>query len=403
MTHNVLVVAGEASGDAHAAELIHAIRLLAEQNGVAPPQFYGMGGERLAAAGVTPLIRMEAVSVIGIVEVVRHLPTIWRTFRELVAALDHDRPDAAILVDFPDFNLRLARQLRRRQIPVIWYISPQVWAWRSGRVSQLKQLVTDMLVLFPFEVDFYARHGMDVTFVGHPLLDRVPRFPPDERQSLRARFGIGAGERVIALLPGSRRSELRHYLAPMLDAAERLARHDASLRFAIPRAPSLVDADFAPWLGKTGLPVQLIPNAFYETLALADAAVVASGTATLETALVGVPMVIVGRVAPLTAMYLRRFAPLPYVGLVNYIMGEAAVPELLQEHVTGENIARRLHDMLHETTERERLQAIYAAIRARLGEAGASARAAQAVWQRLTALPRRATLPFQTQPQPDAH
>ncbi len=403
MTHNVLIVAGEASGDAHAAELIHEIRLLAEQNGAAPPRFRGMGGERLAAAGVTLLIRMEAVSVIGIVEVVRHLPTIWRTFRELVAVLDRDRPDVAILVDFPDFNLRLARQLRRRQIPVIWYISPQVWAWRSGRVSQLKQLVTDMLVLFPFEVDFYARHGMDVTFVGHPLLDRVPRFSPDERHSLRERFGIGSGDRVIALLPGSRRSELRHYLDPMLDAAERLARHDASLRFVIPRAPSLVDADFTPWLGKTGLPVQLIPNAFYETLALADAAVVASGTATLETALVGVPMVIVGKVAPLTAMYLRRFAPLPYVGLVNYILGEAAVPELLQEHVTGENIARRLHDLLHQTAERERLQAVYAAIRARLGEAGASARAAQAVWQRLTALPRRAALPLQTQPQPDAH
>jgi lipid-A-disaccharide synthase len=403
MTHSILVVAGEASGDAHAAELVHEIRLLAEQNGVAAPRFHGMGGERLAAAGVAPLIRMEAVSVIGIVEVVRHLPTIWRTFRELVAVLDRNRPDAAILVDFPDFNLRLARQLKRRQIPVIWYISPQVWAWRSGRVSQLKQLVTDMLVLFPFEVAFYARHGMNVTFVGHPLLDRVPRFSPDEKRSLRERFGLGNDSCVIALLPGSRRSELRHYLSPMLDAAEKLARHDASLRFVIPRAPSLADADFTPWLRKVGLPVRLIPDAFYETLAVADAAVVASGTATLETALAGIPMVIVGKVAPLTAMYLRRFAPLPYVGLVNYVVGEAAVPELLQEQVTGENIARRLHDLLHQTAERERLQAVYAAIRARLGETGASARAAQAVWQRLTALPRRAALPFQTQPQPDAH
>ncbi len=384
MTYRILVVAGEASGDAHAAELIHQIRLLAEQNGVPTPWFYGMGGKRLAAAGVAPIIRMEAVSVIGIVEVVRHLPTIWRTFREIVAMADHNRPDVAILVDFPDFNMRLARQLKRRQIPVIWYISPQVWAWRRGRVWQLKQTVTDMLVLFPFEVEFYARHGMDVTFVGHPLLDRVPQFSEDEKRRLREPFGIEATGRVIALLPGSRRSELKHYMAPMLDAAERLARHNALLHFVLPRAPSLTEDDFKPWLRQFKLPIKLTADAFYETLALADAAVVASGTATLETALVGVPMVIVGKVAPLTAMYLRCFAPLPYVGLVNYVMGEATVPELLQEHVTGENIARRLHDLLHQPAERERLQAVYAAIRARLGESGASARAAQVVWQRLT-------------------
>ncbi|MGQ9896129.1 MAG: lipid-A-disaccharide synthase [Acidobacteriota bacterium] len=383
MTHNILVVAGESSGDAHAAELVQQMRILAEQHGLAPPRFQGMGGERLAAVGVAPLVRMEAISVIGIVEVIRHLPTIWRTFRGLVARLDRDRPDIAILVDFPDFNLRLARQLVRRKIPVIWYISPQVWAWRSGRIRQLKPLVTKMLVLFPFEVQFYAQHGMDVTFVGHPLLDRVPAFTEADRLSLRQQFGLPSEGRVVALLPGSRRSELRHYLTPMLAAAEYLVRQDASVCFVLPRAPSLDVADFTNALRRVSSPVTLTSDAFYETLALADAAVVASGTATLETALVGVPMVIVGKVAPLTAMYLRRFAPLPYVGLVNYVMGEAAVPELLQEQVSGENIARQLHDLLHQTAQRERLQAIYAAIRMRLGEGGASARAAQAVWQQL--------------------
>lgn len=403
MTHTLLVVAGEASGDAHAAELVHQIRLLAAQQGATSPHFFGMGGECLARAGLAPLIRMEAVSVIGIVEVVRHLPTIWRTFRRLVTMLDHHRPDAAILVDFPDFNLRLARQLQRRRIPVIWYISPQVWAWRSGRVHQLKQLVTEMLVLFPFEVEFYARHGMAVTFVGHPLLDRVPRFSDVEKQSIREVLSIGDNQRVIALLPGSRRSELRHYFVPMLDAAKRLAHQDASLCFVLPRAPSLDAADFLSYLQGVQLPLRITSGAFYESVSIADAAVVASGTATLETALLGIPMVIVGKVAPLTALYLRRFAPLPYVGLVNYVMGEVAVPELLQEQVTGENIARQLYDLLHQTAERERLQTIYASIRARLGEQGASARAAQAVWQRLATLDSPTTSALQPSPHLDAH
>ncbi len=385
MTRSIFIVAGEASGDAHAAELVRELQRLAAQAGEPPLRFRGMGGAALAMAGVAPLTRMEAVSVIGIVEALWHLPTIWRVFRGLVAEVERERPDVAILVDFPDFNLRLAKQLARRGIPVAWYISPQVWAWRSNRVETLKRLVTEMLVLFPFEADFYARRGMAATFVGHPLLDRAPRFSEAEKPSLRAKLGLPPDGRSVALLPGSRRSELRHYLPPMLEAAERMARADRALRFIIPRAPSLEEARFTPFLQKTAAPVTLAREAFYETLAVADAAVVASGTATLETALIGTPMLIVGKVAPLTAAYLRQFAPLPYVGLVNYILGEVAVPELLQEQVTGENIAQRIAELLTNATERARLQAAYAAIRARLGERGASARAAQAVWRRFFA------------------
>ncbi|MFQ3638902.1 MAG: lipid-A-disaccharide synthase [Chloracidobacterium sp.] len=388
MTARVFIVAGEASGDAHAAELIHCLQTQAEVEGVPRLHCYGMGGDGLAAAGVAPLVRMEAVSVIGITEVLRHLPTIWRTFRQLIATVDQHRPDLAVLVDFPDFNLRLARQLRRRGIPIVWYISPQVWAWRRGRIPALKQLVTEMLVLFPFEVTFYAQHGMDVTFVGHPLLDRVPRFSAEEQQRIRERFGIAPDKRIVALLPGSRRSELRHYLQPMLLAAERLARQDARVAYVLPCAPSLDAAELAERLRQTNAPVTLTSHAFYESLAIADAAVVASGTATLETALVGTPMVIVGKVAPLTAAYLRRFAPLPYVGLVNYVMGDVAVPELLQEQVTGENIAHALGRLLADPAERERLQSVYQALRTRLGEQGASARAAQAVWRHLTTVSR---------------
>ncbi|MCS7078791.1 MAG: lipid-A-disaccharide synthase [Chloracidobacterium sp.] len=381
MTRSIFIVAGEASGDAHAAELVRELQRLATQDGGAALRFWGMGGAAMAAAGVAPLTRMEAVSVIGIVEVLRHLPTIRRVFHALVADVERERPDLAILVDFPDFNLRLAKQLARHGVPVVWYISPQVWAWRSGRVKTLKRLVTQMLVLFPFEVDFYAQRGMAVTFVGHPLLDRVPRFSDAEKLILRERLGWPPDGRIVALLPGSRRSELRHYLPPMLAAAERLAHTDKALHFVIPRAPSLDEAHFTPFMQKAAVPIRLTHQAFYETLAVADAAVVASGTATLEAALIGTPMVIVGKVAPLTAAYLRRFAPLAYVGLVNYVMGEVAVPELLQEQVTGDNIAQRLQRLLTDETERERLQTVYAAVRARLGERGASARAAQAVWR----------------------
>lgn len=389
MTRSIFIVAGEASGDAHAADLVRELQRLTAQAGEDEWRFWGMGGAALAAAGVAPLTRMESVSVIGVVEVLRHLPTIRRVFRSLVADVERERPDAAILVDFPDFNLRLAERLARRGVPVVWYVSPQVWAWRSGRVTTLKRLVTRMLVLFPFEVDFYARRGMAVTFVGHPLLDRVPHFSDAAKPSLRAALGLPSAGRVVALLPGSRRSELRHYLPPMLAAAERLAAADPALRFAVPCAPSLDDGDFTPLLRKASAPVVLTRGAFYETLAVADAAVVASGTATLETALIGTPMVIVGKVAPLTAAYLRRFAPLPYVGLVNYVMGEIAVPELLQEQATGDNIARRVVELLTNEAERARLQTVYAAVRTRLGAGGASARAAQAVRELVRSLPER--------------
>jgi lipid-A-disaccharide synthase len=373
----VFIVAGEASGDIHAASLIRAVRAVAPERGLPVPRFYGMGGGRMADAGVAPLTRMEQVSVIGIAEVVRHLPRIWLTFRELVRSLDRERPRLAILVDFPDFNMRLAKQIKRRGIPLIWYISPQVWAWRSGRVATLKRLVDQMLTLFPFETDFYRTRGMDVTFVGHPLVDHVTptRTAPDVRREL----GVSDAAPLVALLPGSRRSELRTYLPAMLGAAERLAARRPDVRFALPLADSLDSSLIETALAECKATVIWRRGMFHDLLNAADAAVVASGTATLETALVGVPMLIVGRVSGLTAAYLRRFAHLPYVGLVNYVMGGVHVPELLQEAVTPENIAESLERLLTDETERARLCEVYAEIRTRLGAGGASERAGEAV------------------------
>ncbi len=374
----IFIVAGEASGDGHAADLIRELTRFAAGSGSVAPTFYGMGGDRMARAGVAPLERMEAVSVIGIAEVVRHLPRIWLTFRRLVASLDREKPDLVVLVDFPDFNMRLAKKIKKRGIPIVWYISPQVWAWRGERVHTLKKLVDRMLVLFPFEVDYYSKVGLDAVFVGHPLVDHVR--PTRPAVDIRRELGLPEDAPVVALLPGSRRSELRMYLRTMLAAAERLAAARPDLRFVLPVAPSLDKALIEKELAGCTANVTCRTGMFHDLLTCADAAVVASGTATLETALVGTPMVIVGKVAPLTATLLRRFVNLPFVGLVNWVMGEVKVSELLQEAVTPENIAVSIEKLLDDPDERARLKTVYGEIRERLGAGGASARAARAVW-----------------------
>lgn len=382
MSKKIFIVAGEASGDGHAADLILEMGKLAAERAIGAPTFYGMGGEAMARAGVAPLERMEAVSVIGIAEVLRHLPRIWLTFRRLVASLDREKPDLVVLVDFPDFNMRLAKKIKKKGIPVVWYISPQVWAWRGERVHTLKKLVNRMLVLFPFEVDYYRKVGLDAVFVGHPLVDHVrPARPAVE---IRRELGLPEAGPVVALLPGSRRSELRIYLKTMLDAAERLAAAHPGVRFVLPVAPSLDKALIEKELAGCSANVTCRSGMFHDLLAGADAAVVASGTATLETALVGTPMIIVGKVAPLTAVMLRRFVNLPFVGLVNWVMGEVRVNELLQEAVTPENVASALEKLLTDEQERARLKTVYSEIRERLGAGGASARAAAAVFDVLS-------------------
>lgn len=375
----ILMVAGEASGDMHAADLVHHLRQLSMAASTPPPQFYGMGGGALRELGLAPLLPMEPVSVIGLVEVLRHLPQIWTTFQGLVRSLDQEHPTLAVLVDFPDFNLRLAKKIKQRGIPIVWYISPQLWAWREHRVHTFKRIVDQMIVLFPFEVEFYRKYDMEVTFVGHPLVDRVrvTRSPLEVRREL----GLADDQRVVALLPGSRRSELKMYLEPMLAAAERLAQHNPQLHFVLPLARSLQPADLAPYLQRYRVPLTWRQGQSYELTHIAEAAVVASGTATLETALIGTPMIILGRVSRLTELWLRRVANLPYYGLVNFVMGEKCVTELIQQSVTPENIVTDVIRLLEDSSEQARLQACYAEIRHRLGDGGAAHRAANAIWQ----------------------
>src|SRR5262249_40793081 len=350
-----LLSAGEASGDTYGAQLVEALR------GVLPgAQFFGMGGEKMRAAGCELLVHANEVAVVGLVEVVTHLPAIRRRFNHLVAEAARRKPDAAVLIDFPDFNLRLARELHRLGIPVFYFVSPQIWAWRTGRVKQIRKYVRKMIVIFPFEQEFYRRHGVDVSYVGHPLA--FAPAPQVSREEFAAKHGLDAKKQWIALLPGSRRKEVRLNLKPMVETAERL-RRQGSFQFVLPVASTLS----RDWLrqelerctsaakaGDLGGPdrrpegllhpadtssteeclndaplIHLTDNA-RASLMHARAAVVASGTATVEAALSGTPFVVVYRLAPLTWLLGRRLVKLSTFAMPNLIAGEKIVPELIQ-------------------------------------------------------------------------
>ncbi len=388
----LLISAGEASGDMHGAALLAALRQLASPVGV---ECFGLGGERLRAAGCETVVDAKDVAVLGLAEVVAHLPRIYREFRRLLAEVDRRRPDAAVLIDFPEFNFRLARQLHRRGIPVIYYISPQLWAWRKGRVKLVQRHVRKMLVIFPFEREFYGRHGVEVEFVGHPLADSP---------ATGANLGVVERDsRQIALLPGSRRKEIELNLPAMLAAAVELHRRHPELHFSLPVASTISRKWLVELIGKltttpatdprqsnsgTGrgapelatpptpsvaFPLELVADA-RQALAGSHAAVVASGTATLEAALAGTPFVMVYRLTALTWLMGRQLVDVPFFCIVNLIAGREVVPELVQRDFTSVNVAARIERLLADGPERRQMLDGLCEVRARLSiGAGASA------------------------------
>jgi lipid-A-disaccharide synthase len=347
-----LLSAGEASGDTYGAQLVEALRQLAPE-----ANFFGMGGEKMGTAGCDLLVHANEVAVVGLVEVLTHLPGIRRRFKHLVAEAAQRKPDAAVLIDFPDFNLRLARELHRLGIPVFYFVSPQVWAWRSGRVKQIRKYVRKMIVIFPFEQDFYKQHGVDVCYVGHPLA-YVPA-PQITREEFAAKYGLDPRKQWIALLPGSRRKELGFNIERMLWAAEILNNQGGGFEFVLPVASTL-DKD---WL-RQGLhnawasPVQVVltDNA-RATLMHARAGIVASGTATVEAALAGTPFVVVYRLAPLTWLLGRRLVRLDTFAMPNLIAGRKIVPELIQGGFTAESVVRELNKIIPDGPGREQMLA----------------------------------------------
>lgn len=378
MSTHLFIIAGEASGDAHGGKL--AAALLARDPTLV---IEGVGGAAMEKAGVRLAHDIRRLGVVGIVEVLSQWRAIWRTYRSVVDRLRRAPPAAVVLIDYPDFNLRVARAAKRLGIPVIYYVSPQIWAWRSGRIAAIKASVDLMLVLFAFESEVYRRAGVPCRWVGHPLLDETP--PEDDGAAFARRHHLregGHAARTLALLPGSRALEVERLLPTMLAAARLLSDAGAVERVLIAAAPTVDLSAVQAAVDRTGPfrdRVTMAPGEAAAVLAAAHAAVVASGTATLQTAIIGTPMVMVYRVSALTAWIGRRLITTPHLALVNVVAGRKVVPELVQEECTAEAIAAAIRPLLVDETAAAAMRAELAAVRAALGEPGASARAAEAI------------------------
>ena len=313
--------------------------------------------------------------MVGLVEVVRHLGRLRGVFRSLLAEVDRRRPDLAVLVDYPDFNLRLARQLKRRGVPVVYYVSPQVWAWRRGRLATIRETVAHMMVIFPFEKALYQQAGVPVTFVGHPLVDLVRPIP--DRAAFLSALGLEPSRPVLAVLPGSRRQEVAHNLPPLAGALRLLSERRPDLQFVIAVAPGLDPRDLEAPLA--GIRVASVLGRAHEVLGAASVGLVASGTATVEAALLGLPMVVVYRVSPLTYALGRPLVRVPHYAMANLIAGREVVKELIQRDFRPEAVAAAALALIDEPERRAAVLAGLAEVRARLGPGGASARAAAVV------------------------
>jgi len=340
------VSAGEASGDYYAAELVGELRR--RRPGY---EFFGCAGPHLRAEGVRPVIRSEDLSVVGIVEVLGHLPRIWLRFRELIASAACEKPDLAILTDSPDFHFRVARKLKRLQIPVVYLVAPQVWAWRKGRVKTMRRVIDRLLCIFPFEEEFFRAHGVPVTYIGHPLASRVR--PSLSREDFFRKHNLDASRPLITMLPGSRRREALRHLPELSRAAEILAR-GRPLSFVLPASPTCGAKFFEPPL--EGTRIQAIEGDAWDAMAHCDVALAASGTVTVEAALLGAPMVTFYRVTGVSWAIGKLLVDVPFYSMVNLIARKRVVPELMQEEMTGERIATETALLLDNATERGKMK-----------------------------------------------
>ena len=365
-----MIVAGEASGDLHGGYLVRAMHHIDPSL-----SFYGMGGNGMRKAGVELFADAADMAVVGLTEVAFKLGMILRVMRRLKTSLKKAPPDLVILIDYPDFNLPLARAARKQGIQVLYYISPQVWAWRKGRIETIRKTVDRMVVILPFEEKFYRDAGMDVTFVGHPLLDEVRK--KYLRSEALKRFGLREEAITVAILPGSRRSEVAVLLPEMLRACRILTEKISPLQFVLPIAGTLDPAFVRDILRQFPVQVNVIRDEIYDVIAVSDAAMVASGTATLETALLETPMVVVYKVSGLSYAIGRRFIRVNHISLVNLIAGRAVVPELIQAEANPERIAAEVREIVTQRGKAREMKTALAEIRGKLGTPGASQRTAQ--------------------------
>jgi len=370
----ILISAGEASGEMYGAQLIEALHRLEPSL-----EFFGVGGERMRAAGCDTVVDAKDLSVVGITEILSHLPRIWGLFHQLIDEADRRRPDLAIVIDSPAFNWRVARQMKKRGVPVVYYVCPQFWAWRQGRVRLLRKYVDKALVIFPFEEKFYRDRGVDAKFVGHPLAE-VPR-PTVTRGRYAAENGLVASKSWVALMPGSRVKEVRMNLPAMLQAADLLGNE---YEFVLPVAATIPTGLIQELLkeDRGTVAVHLVPEAL-PALAHSRAGIIASGTATVEAAMMETPFVMVYRVTPLTYLLGRSTVKVPHFAMVNLIAGEGVVPELVQRDFTPERVAAEVSKIVPDGEPREKLvgglRSVRGLLRGQREEAHPAERAAQAV------------------------
>jgi lipid-A-disaccharide synthase len=368
---SVLIVAAEASSSLYAQRLMQSWKKHGRD-----VEAFGIGSRSMETEGFECLGRSEEMAVVGLQEVLKHLPHIKKVFYSLLEQAEKRKPKFALLLDYPDFNLRLAKELKKRGVKVVYYISPQVWAWRTGRVKQIRKTVDHMLVLFPFEEGFYREHGVKVDFVGHPALDELPApLSATELKVRRNKFGLGDDEIVLGLMPGSRNSEIEHHLKSQLETAHLLVKKNPKVRPLLMVAPTLEREKLARAIGDVEFPIQIVKENPNDMIALADVVLVASGTATLMVGLMEKPMVIMYRMNAITAWLAKRLVTkTKYFGMVNLVMNRKIVPELFQEEASPEGMAREVSRLVENPSERTRMIDDLKQVKDRLGSKGATER-----------------------------
>lgn len=375
----ILVSAGEASGDLYASLVVEELRRILPDT-----QFFGCTGPKLRASGVRTVVDAASLAVVGLVEVVAHIPRIYGEYRKLLAAAAEVKPDLAILTDSPDFHLRVARKLHTQGIPVVYLVAPQAWAWRKGRVREMRRTLHRLLCIFPFEEEFFTRHGVKTTYIGHPLAGLVR--PLLTREEFFRKHRLAAERPLITVLPGSRRGESARHLPALLDAAQRIYREQA-VNFVLPASVTTGAEFFTERLGTSfmdgrpgGSPIRVIEGESWDAMAHADLALAASGTVTVEAALLGTPMVTFYKVTTASWLAGKFLVDVPFYSMVNLIAGRAVVPELMQDQMTGENLAEQALRLLADGPARDEMKAGLAEVRQKLaGGSAAPQRAALAI------------------------
>lgn len=365
----IMISAGEASGDVHAAALTKEILKLDPT-----AQVYGMGGDGMRAAGGEVLFDIKDHGVMGLVEIIRKLPALFRLRDSFAEVMEKRRPDCLVVIDYPEFNMRVAKIARAKGIPVISFIAPSAWAWRKGRAKQVAKLVNKVAAIFPFEYEVYKKAGADTEFMGHPLVDIVK--PHLSLAEAAAKAGKHEGRPLVLLLPGSRLQEVQRLLPTMLSAARIILQSNPAVEFTMPRAGTIPRVMLETEINRSGVPVNIVEGDNYDVMSMADVALAASGTVTLEAALCGLPSVIVYKTAPLTAFIVRRLLNIADIGLPNIVAGRHILPELLQENATPEKMAQAVLAMLEPEAHAQVLKDLED-VKKRLGEPGAVRRVAE--------------------------